>query len=260
MTKWSIAALLLAATSAAAAAVDCSVPQDPKHLEERNYSCLQDPGWFDIGGGVAILRHAGSQGQHGIGNMVTVRAYPFGRWYAPLKTATPASTSKVAASVVIANNAQMDATNKQAAADQAKKSNAPDAGDKQAAADQAKADADKAAKDVVLSMQSALSDFGSMYSVGVPGENRAWRWLQHVSVFYGRSVGGFDSNVVKGDINAFGVTFDIAPQFSVAYGRAYYYQLPQNGASNSISASKPVYGIQLNLNAFKAIRNITGSL
>lgn len=104
-------------------------------------------------------------------------------------------------------------------------------------------------------MQTALSDFGNMYT---PFEVDTGT-LSRISLFYGRSVGGFDTNLVQGDVNAFGVAFDIAPQFSVVWGRAYYNQAAQIGTA-ATSISNIIFGVQINLNAFKAMRGITGSM
>jgi hypothetical protein len=261
--------MLIAATVGNAGATDCGVPPDPNkgkglYVEERNLNCLQDPGWFDVGAGIAVIRNADLQGQNGIGNMVTVRGYPFGRWYAPLKTLTPTGAGLVAAKTAIANAKQIEAAEAQQQANkaQAKATSSGFAADKdkadseQAGADELKAEADKATTNLALSMQNALNDFGSSYAIY---EDSGWaQFYKRIAFFYGRSVGGFDTNAVEGDINAFGITFDIAPQMSLAWGRAFYNRLPQNGVASS--AAGTVFSIQINLNAFKTMRGLTGSL
>jgi hypothetical protein len=208
-----------------------------KWAEQRPSSCLQDPGWFDVGAGISIIKKAGIAQQNGVGNMVTLRAYPFGRWYAPLKSQTPASTSVVEAKLIVAKTA----------ADQAKASGT--------TTDQAVAD--KANADVAQSMQAALNDFGNNYAL--EELNGMQNFSRRISFFLGRSIGGFDSKAVDGDINAFGIAIDISPEFSVVWGRAYFNQPAQTGVANS-SKSGAVIGVQINLKAFKAMRGLTGSL
>lgn len=261
MTKLVAALMLAAACGTTAAATDCTKADPTKTNDslwanQRPLECLQDPGWFDIGAGMVVARHAGNQRQNGIGNMVTLRAYPFGRWYAPLKSQTPASTADVDAKLALQKKAAAEADSKQAAADAAK--GTANEASTAAAAAQAKQDADKKAQDLYQGMQSALNDFGSVYAVQEYSVGS--HLLRRISVFYGRSVGGFDSNAVQGDINAIGLAFDVAPQFSLTWGRAYFNQPSQTSGGTNPSASAVVFGIQLNLNAFKAMRNLTGSL
>lgn len=304
--------LALAAMTRPASAEDCSTAAG-QWMEERPSICLKDPGWFDIGAGLVVIPKAGIEQQNGVGNLVTVRAYPFGRWYAPLKSQTPASANLVASKLASANALKDKAkSNKQAAvkalkdaakavaqaapvadlvtagnaAEQAaandavttvelvkaandllnavtdaKATNAVTAAatNAKSAADQAATDQaaiDTADADIAQSMQTALNDFGSNFAVAE--FNGMTHLLKRISLFMGRSVGGFDSKAVDGDIDAFGIAFDIAPEFSVVWGRAYYNQPVQTGVANS-SKSGTVVGVQLNLNAFKAMRGLTGS-
>lgn len=90
------ALLASAASTVVAHEINCNEPPSTKGLaalEERHVECLQDPGWFDVGAGVAVIPKINTQGQSGTGNLVTLRAYPFGRWYAPLKSVTQASAA-----------------------------------------------------------------------------------------------------------------------------------------------------------------------
>lgn len=249
--------LALAAISQPAFAADststegCSTPTG-KWAAERPRNCLQDPGWFDIGAGMVVIKNAGISQQNGVGNMVTLRAYPFGRWYAPLKPQP--LTDETAAKFHLAKEASEKAKNSREA-----KAIAP-APDKAAAEQTADTDqiaADKANEDLAKNMQTALNAFGNNYALE---ELDGWKhWGSRVSFFLGRSVGGFDSKVVEGDINAFGISFDIAPEFSVVWGRAYFDLPAQTGVANSSKAGT-VFGVQINLNAFKAMRGLTGSL
>lgn len=254
--------LTLAAISQPAFAADptctegCSTPTG-NWAAERPRNCLQDPGWFDIGAGVVVIKNAGISQQNGVGNMVSLRAYPFGRWYAPLKPQPPtdASQTETAVKFHLAKEASEKAKNSRDKA----KAIAP-ALDKAAAEKTADTDqvaADKANEDLARNMQTALNAFGDNYALE---ELDGWKhWGSRVSFFLGRSVGGFDSKVVEGDINAFGISFDIAPEFSVVWGRAYFDLPAQTGVANSSSAGT-VFGVQINLNAFKAMRGLTGSL
>lgn len=257
--KVCFAVSLISATQLAIAdAINCGTPPSTTRiklagLEVRPAECLQDPGWFDVGAGFAVIQKANSLGESASGNLVTLRAYPFGRWYAPLKSVSQASTDKISANLAV-----LRAKTDQAEQKKKFKEENPINISAQQEADKTQQEADKAANDVAMSMQAALNDFGSMYAVQGESEGSSYL-LRRISFFYGRSIGGFDTKVVQGDINAFGVAYDIAPQFSVIWGRAYYNQAAQNGITKT-SASNNFFGIQLNLNAFKTMRNITGSM
>lgn len=276
--------------------------------------CLKDPGWFDIGAGLVVVPNAGIAQQNGVGNLVTVRAYPFGRWYAPLKSQTPENANLVASKLAsattlsskaqkskqtaanaltaaakavadakpasdlaaagteaeqtVANNTSTTVDLIKAADDLVKAAKDAKAGtavikaatDAKSATDQAATDqsaTDTANTDIAQSMQTALNDFGSNFAVAE--FNGMTHLAKRVSFFLGRSVGGFDSKAVDGDINAFGIAFDISPEFSVVWGRAFFNQPSQTGVANS-SKSGTAFGVQINLNAFKTMRGLTGSL
>lgn len=262
------------------AGAECSVARPrPQYLEERPASQLADPGWVDVGAGMVIARRAGPSGQNGVGNMVSLRAYPWGRWYAPLKAPTPTASATLSTAVKAQQDAQKEFEDKQKKAEDktakakaakaesdknkdatsgtATKAAEDEAQSAQDDADRARQKADAAAKDVYAQMQAAASEFGNIYAVCE--RNGVTNAVNRLSFFYGRSVGGFDDKVVQGDINVFGIALDIAPQFSVVWGRAYYKQASENGGPNP-SRSSNVFGIQLNLNAFKIFRNLSGSL
>ncbi len=232
--------LILVSWQLTAQAGSCDAPPDSNnkggvYIEERAAVCLQDPGWLDVGVGVAVVEHAGSQKQNGIGNMVTLRAYPFGRWYAPLKTSSPEKITLIAAKAALANTKQTEA------------SGAPLDNTKQQ-------DASNTAHDLALEMQNALNEFGNSYALY---ENDGWaNFYKRFSVFYGRSVGGFDVTVVQGDISAFGISFDVAPQFALSLGQAYFNQIPLPGQA-SANTSGLMFSMQINLNAFKMMRSLT---
>lgn len=231
---------LLGANSADAAAGDCTEKNRSSiFTEERDKATLEDPGWFDIGAGIVVVKNAGVSQQNGVGNMVSLRAYPFGRWYAPSKT--------ISAEKLVAASAQVNkAVALQKAADQA-------AGTKDAPEKQS--DAAKAATDAANAMNAALSSSGGNFALCQ--DDKINHVIKRFSFFLGRSVGGFDSNAVAGDINAYGIAFDVAPQFALVWGRAYF-NLPAQTGVTSNSKSGPVFGVQINLNAFKAMRAISG--
>lgn len=215
-------------------AENCATPSVGRWAEARPTKCLQDPGWFDVGAGIVVIENAAAPQQNAIGNMVTLRAYPFGRWYAPLKSLTSASSVQIETKLHVAQAA----TNK--AADTKEKAD--------------KIAADQANSDAAQSMQTALNEFGSNYALA---ELEFWpQMVSRVSFFLGRSVGGFDTKVVDGDINAFGIAFDVAPEFAVVWGHAYF---NQTGVANS-SRSGNVIGVQINLKAFKVMRGLTGAM
>ena len=250
--------LALAATSRPAMAEDCNTPSG-QWAAERPRNCLQDPGWFDIGAGMVVVKNAGISQQNGVGNMVSLRAYPFGRWYAPLKPQPPtdASQTETAAKLQLAKAASDKARISRENAKAQANASALDKAAAEKTADTDEVAADKANEDLARNMQTALNEFGDNYALE---ELDGWKhWGSRVSFFLGRSVGGFDSKAVEGDINAFGISFDIAPEFSVVWGRAYFDQQAQTGVANS-SRSGTVFGVQINLNAFKAMRGLTGSL
>jgi hypothetical protein len=287
----SLSSSFVLSAAAGTAAAECSVARPrPDHVEERPASQLADPGWVDVGAGIVVARHAGPGRETGVGNMVALRAYPFGRWYAALKSTTPdaatnaamsdavqaqkdaqknaqdkqeAATAKVAAAGKAQDKAKATAKNKDASDDQKKadsddaKKLTDDAQKAQDLADDARQKADIAAKTVYSQMQAVADQFSNIYSVC---ERNGYTALHNrVSFFIGRSVGGFDDKVVQGDINVFGVAFDIAPQFSITWGKAYFKQAAETAGGPNPSKSSNVVGVQLNLNAFKIFRNLTGS-
>ena len=168
---------------------------------------LNDPGYFDVGGGVGHIIHTNSQAQASTGFLLTLKAYPWGRWYSSKKAPTA----------------------KQIALDLATKS---------------PADAGKALEDY-LSNQTAL------YSVA--DQNH---WYNRISVFYGRSFGNFDPSTIRGNLDAIGMEYDIVPEFAFMVGEAFYeINLPNNGFDTKHHI---IFGIQMNLNAFSAFRNLGG--
>ena len=220
--------LSLAATAPPAMA-ECKSTNNINFTEERPQSSLKDPGWFDIGAGVVVIKNAGIAQQNGVGGMVSLRAYPFGRWYAAPIAADPSNVNKLAKAASAASGVTASDTvaNKEAGSN------------------------------LEQAMQTVNSDLSNNYAIC---ELDTWpHLLKRVSFFLGRSVGGFDSNAVSGDINAFGIAFDIAPQFSIVYGRAYFNLPAQTGVANNTKSGN-VFGVQINLNAFKTMRGITGSL
>jgi hypothetical protein len=114
-----------------------------------------NPGFFDVGGGFAQLNSATSTGQAASGFLVTIKAYPCGRWYAPKK--------------------KVSSTDVSAAAQKAKEA---------AQANQAQAN---------QAFNKTLTDFVAGQTELFPLQGADWR--NRVSVYYGRSPGNFDSNI-----------------------------------------------------------------
>ena len=194
--------------------------------------CLNDPGWFDVGAGFAFIRRAGGENQDGKGILVTLRAYPFGRWYASSITATKETVlAKAAASSSLEVSSATTAEKAQAHTD------------------------------YVASVSEFLQNNQAVFAVKEYQEGNAFESIiRRVSVFYGRSVGGFDSKAVSGDVNAVGLSFDIAPQFSLIWGRAFFDgAVPTGSSAQAPSRRANIVGVQLNLYAFKTFRDLVGS-
>ncbi len=60
-------------------------------------------------------------------------------------------------------------------------------------------------------------------------------------------MGGYDCNAVQGDSNAIGLAFDVAAQFSLVWGRAYFDQVLQNGGPNPSASARAT------LDSFQAV-------
>jgi hypothetical protein len=99
-----IALGIFSTASPARADEDCT-KSTSKIVVERPASCLQPPGWFDIGAGFAVMPNAGAAQQTASGALVTLRAYPLGRWYAALKAPSLARNAAIKANLDAAQGA-----------------------------------------------------------------------------------------------------------------------------------------------------------
>lgn len=179
----------------------------------------EPPGFFDIGAGFAQIDTAGTTHAAASGMLVTVKAYPMGRWYAPRK-----QTSK---------NDTQDKLQKMLK----KQSNAAVKNSEQAAAEY----------EYLEAVRNSLEPSKEFYPL------HDAHWIHRFSVFYGRSPGNFNETSVKGAVNAIGIGYDIAPEFALFFGKAYYDELLPSGTTESRQHN--IFGVQMNFNAFSAFKN-----
>ncbi|MBI5429182.1 MAG: hypothetical protein HY938_01855 [Nitrosomonadales bacterium] len=95
--------LALTATSRPAIAENCASPNNGKLGTRTPHELPTGSGLVRYRSRIVVVKNAGAAQQHGVGNMVSLRAYPFGRWYAPLKSPTRTSADIVKAKL---NDAQ----------------------------------------------------------------------------------------------------------------------------------------------------------
>jgi hypothetical protein len=84
-----------------------------------------------------------------------------------------------------------------------------------------------------------------------------WRFLRRFSVFYGTSLSDFTGGGIQSTVQAVGVAFDIAPQFSIMYGVAFYEVEVDDGSGTGTliddTDHEQIIAVSLNLNAFKSL-------
>lgn len=187
---------------------------------------LANPGYFDVGGGFAYIDQANYLGQSATGWMVSIKAYPKGRWYAPRRKVDPLQVAQKLNSAATA---------------QAQPATASDGTPTVAA---------KTMADATQALSDYLENQKELFQVVAPESATGSRW----SVFYGRSLGNFDNTTIKGNVDALGVAFDIAPECALVFGVAFYQADLANGSFET--KHKPIIGIQMNLNAFSALRGL----
>lgn len=172
-----------------------------------------NPGFFDVGIGYAHIPNITTKITNRAANglMATIKAYPCGRWYAPRNKASEADVVKKLLEAAEQQKNGVDGT--------------------------AAADAEKALKGYLNQ-----SDLFPLVDE---------RWRDRWSIFYGRSMGNFDSDAIDGPINVVGVGFDIAPEFAFILGAAFI-----QPAGTSTNKTQYIFGVQMNLNAFQAMRNL----
>lgn len=201
-----------------------------------------NPGYFDVGAGYGYINASNAGKQAASGFFASVRAYPCGRWYAPAKKMSSTAVSDKLKTAVAANvesaaaSAAADAAQGNASAQTTKATKA--------------ANADTTAKDYA----SILSEYQKNQIDLYPVTNNL---LNRLSVYYGRSIGDFDKSIVKGPVDSIGLAFDIAPEFAITAGVAFY-QINLSGGGID-TRHRFMLGVQMNLNAFSAFRNIGSS-
>lgn len=176
-----------------------------------------NPGFFDVGIGYAHIPNVATKTTNRAANglMATIKAYPCGRWYAPRSKSNETDViKKLVAATVLQHKAGV-ADNEKTASE---------------------ADAENALKGYLN--QSDLYP--------LIGED----WEDRLSVFYGRSMGNFDSDAIDGPINVVGVGFDVVPEFALILGAAFLQ--PAGTTSNK---TQYIFGVQMNLNAFQTMRS-----
>jgi hypothetical protein len=186
------------------------------------------PGYFDVGAGFTQIDTRGSTDAAASGVTVSIKAYPWGRWYAPRKQRSKEEVVKK--SQVVADKQQKITDSKNTAEMQT--------------AYEEKA---KAEYDYLEAVQGVLSASKELYPL------QDAKLYHRLSIFYARSPGSFNETVIKGAVNAIGIGIDIAPEFALIIGKAYYDELLPGGAAES--RQHFIFGVQMNFNAFSAFRN-----
>lgn len=213
-----LAAVLSAAFCVFAANVqaDCDHNNTPHWCGNKGIDNFElgNPGYFDVGGGYTFIQHVNGVNPAASGFMLTIKAYPWGRWYSSKPKVTTTDVNKKYADAAAAPNDTSKAT--------------------------------LAAK--------ALQDFLDKQTELFPvdGQNN---WYNRFSIFYGRSPGNFDVPTISGSIDAAGFAYDIVPEFAVTVGMASYHATQANGELKF--QQTPMFGIQMNLNAFSSFRKLT---
>ncbi len=240
-------------------------------------------GYLDVGAGYAVIPRGAPNAQDIGGFTATIKAYPAGRWYAPLKSTT--STERTAAMVkttvdYIEKRQQKEAEIKVLQDLEAK-----------LAADATATPADKA--DVKNGLKTKIAELElitpntsqskttealmsaingtDLYQVGDCTQEQEQGkikdraicsflkpTLRRFFVFYGHSIGGY-GDAVNGEVNSVGIGYDITPEFALIAGRARYsLTTPAIGAVPAGEDTKDalLLGVQVNLNAFNLFRNL----
>ncbi|PCJ52069.1 MAG: hypothetical protein COA70_12900 [Planctomycetota bacterium] len=143
---------------------------------------LKPAGWFDMGLGAGYALSNGSNNDPD-GLVISIKAYPYGRWYSTRKSPLP-SLDKALENVAAIN---------------------PDA---------AAAAAAQTTLQEAVSQASNWSDSSGEYLV-VKGREK---WEHRLAIFFGTSIGEFSNQGIKGDLLTLGVSYDVAPQFALQVG------------------------------------------
>jgi hypothetical protein len=200
----------------------------------------EPPGFFDVGAGFAQIDTAGKTDATASGILVTVKAYPLGRWYARKKQASIKDTLEKQLTML---KEQMKALNNASE----KSAEKPKTTTEKVSSDVVKTNAEYAYLEAVRDSLEVSKEFYPLQKE---------EWFHRISVFYGRSPGNFNEASIKGPVNAIGISYDIAPEFSLFFGKAYYDELLPGGTTESRQHN--IFGVQMNFNAFEFFNKSAG--
>jgi len=241
--KLTLGLILLGWFSTAVCAAEPCKPEggSSKNLNLSPIACIQDtkdwhlvdtesPGYFDVGAGFAQIDTAGSAHAAASGVLLSIKAYPWGRWYAPRKKISTESVLEKVQKNLDLQQKSINANSLTPSAD------TPITTDEKA----------KAEYEYLEAVRNTLAKSTEL----MPLHGR--EWYHRLSVFYGRSPGNFNETAIKGAVNAIGIGFDIAPEFALFVGKAYYQEDIPGGAE---TRQHLIFGVQMNFNAFSLFRN-----
>jgi len=178
---------------------------------------FKDPGHFDIGAGFTVLKNT-ADGRDARGTLVSFKAYPTGRWYTQAKA--PGIKDVISES-------------------------------------ESKSEEDSKGKHSTTSLLEANKVLVERQSTGFYVVPERDKFYHRFSFFYGISAGNFSGGDLDSQVNAFGIGYDIAPEFSIITGVGFYdYKLPSETEEDSDSAF--LFGVSLNLNAFTGLLKAAG--
>lgn len=222
------------------------------HYMKKKHSELAYPGYLDVGAGYTVIPYGAPKSQDIGGFTATIKAYPGGRWYAPVKPKTEEQKAEAINKAAEAIVAKAKANAIQKEADVAKATNEADATQKETDAGEAKNDATAKSNEYLLALKAiADTSIGAeLYQI------KESSFAKRVFIFYGRSIGGYGS-AVNGEVDAIGLGYDVTPEFALIAGQARYsVDIPAVGttAASTDTHDGLMMGVQLNLNAFQLFR------
>ncbi len=239
--------LVLSLFVLASCATSCASLSQPLGAERVPLSELEYPGYLDMGVGFAVAFNTrNGDNNDASGTLVSVKAYPAGRWYAKRKSEGARQLSLASAKMV---EEAVEKKNPPPADDSATRivTGAPP----QPVDDGPSKTADVAdyIDELIKSRDDVLAD-GAYYIV----EDRD-SWKHRVSFFYGVSVGNFSGGGLDSAANVVGIGYDFAPQLAFLLGWAFY-DVEENGVTDTDSGL--LFGVSLNLNAFRSLTSAVG--
>jgi len=230
------------------------------------YKDVVEPGFFDVGAGFGVVKNTRpGDNNDASGVIVSLKAYPGGRWYGAPKDVEKDGLSERDRNDIVVLLTDSDANRINAL----KNSNA----------------------DVMLAktrLEALLKDRKIRISVPVtmaltkaiqpnkmddadrklllkeaerkPSDSGKWRIIQErdsalnrISAFYGVSAGNIDNGGIDSTVNVFGVGFDITPDFALLLGRAFF-------EADNETDDAWFFGVSLNLYAFRDLISRAGDL